>query len=94
MTKTVPLSYKIHWVSFDPPYCVVKGYAIDSDLPVRICVHRGYGRVWVCDHYDTGYRFGKFHDTKAAAIKAGIQTMKDALANGDYERALRKVEVL
>lgn len=66
----------------------VWGFAIDSGLPVRICVHEASKNVWACDHYDTGKRFGEFQYTKKDAIRHAVYEMRVQIENGNFARAM------
>ena len=68
----------------------VSGFAIDSGLPVRICVHEA-GGVWICDHYDSGRRYGCFHSTRKDAVRSAVDDMKQALDDGTYAKAIRRI---
>jgi hypothetical protein len=83
--KLKKIKYKI--ATFHGPEDVV-GYAIDCDLPVRLCV-RDVGYGWRVDHYDTGYRFGHLCDTRKAAVTHGVDVLRKNLESGIYAKSIR-----
>lgn len=66
----------------------VTGYAIDCDLPVRLCV-RNIGGEWRIDHYDTGYFIGGLCDTREKAIANGIEVVRRNIESGVYADMIR-----
>ena len=66
----------------------VEGYAIESNLPVRLCV-RLEGYFWRIDHYDTGYFIGKLCDTRQQAIAHGIEVVGRNLQSGKYAKSIQ-----
>jgi hypothetical protein len=85
--KTKPITYKIATLC---GHEFVNGYAIDSGLPVRICVHRINDHTWVCDHYDSGYWFGSRTTTMEEAVKFGVARMRKAIKSGELDRAIKE----
>lgn len=85
--KIKKLRYKIAG-AYPGGWKYVDGYAIDSGLPVRICVHKESNGLWGADHYDTGLRFGYRSETRTEAIEYGIRQMMDAISSGRYFKAL------
>lgn len=86
--ELVPLSYKIHL--YPNGSHNVDGFALKSDLPVRMCIHEKTFGGWVCDHYDTGCSFGpEFATMNDAAIFAEAR-MRVAIDNGELEPAIEK----
>lgn len=71
---------------------LVRGYAIDADIPVRLCVRWKSKGWWVIDHYDTGWWINIFcsGDTKLGAAVAGVEKVRRALESGDYDLAIDK----
>ena len=67
----------------------VDGYAIDSGLPVRICVRRHNNRKWKCDHYDSGYWFGAYQPTMKKAAEYAVERMWRAIEDGTLARAIK-----
>lgn len=79
-----------YFIAFPEGKIEISGFAIDSGLPVRICVHKSCG-VWICDHYDTGRRYGHFHSTKKDAVRGAVDDMMQALFDGTYANSIKRV---
>jgi hypothetical protein len=86
--KTKRIQYKITDRYTEWRY--VDGYAIDSGLPVRVCVHRAPNNLWACDHYDSGLWFGAYHKTMRDAIEYAVPRMKIAIESGELARAIKE----
>ena len=70
----------------------VKGWAIDSDLPVRFCVRILGEFRYVADHYDTGYRIGVGFPSFISAKEGAERILVRTIFNGQYEEALKAIE--
>ncbi len=74
---------------------MVSGWAIDSRLPVRICIRLNELGDWVCEHFDSGYRFGNILPSESFLISEvvdyAIRTMGDAIATGAFVKACEKI---
>lgn len=87
------ISYWIHDKSIGKRR--VTGCAIDSGLPVRICVRLNELGDWVCEHFDSGYRFGNILPSESFLINEvvdyAVRSMGDAIATGAFVKACEKV---
>ena len=70
----------------------VKGWAIDSDLPVRFCVRILGEFRYVADHYDTGYRIGMEQYSFQEAKENAEEILARVIANGQYAKKLKAIE--
>lgn len=84
--RFIPLRYKIHDVIDGSR--TVYGYAVRSDVPVRFCVREIDEDTWVCDHYDTGARFGNFYWTKEEAADMGEIQLIRAIDSGLLDKSI------
>lgn len=66
----------------------VTGYAIDCDLPVRLCV-RIENFLWRVDHYDTGYFIGPLFNSRQEAIERGFDIVRRNIESGKYAQLIR-----
>lgn len=66
----------------------VSGFAINSGLPVRICIHLNKAGYWVADHFDSGFRYGDSMDaatnTLEEAAYYATSRMEAALWSGQF----------
>jgi hypothetical protein len=80
------LRYKIHdrFIGF----MEVDGFAIDSDIPVRLCVHQTDSGFWKCDHFDSGGGIAFTEPTRDQAVKHGIEYVRKGIEDGRYAEAV------
>lgn len=86
--KTIGMFYNTQFAGMT---VTVYGFAIDSGLPVRVCVHKVDKGVWVCDHYDSGRRFGESQRTKRAAVRHAVYEMRRRIESGAYAQAVHEL---
>jgi hypothetical protein len=85
--KTKRMQYKID--DRVDGFRYVDGYAIDSGLPVRVCVHR-VGRRWKCDHFDSGFAFGPSQNTMREAVRFAVARMRHAIESGEFDISIKE----
>lgn len=70
---------------------MVSGWAIDSRLPVRVCVRLNELGDWVCEHFDSGCRFGNILPSEwflfSEVVDYAVRTMEDAIATKKFVKA-------
>ena len=68
----------------------VKGYAIDSTLPIRYCIRLLDG-WWVADHYDSGYAIPGRWDSFPDAVVATEEILRRNIESGTWTKLMYSI---
>lgn len=64
----------------------VLGFAIDLDLPVRICTRQNSNDEWIFDDFDTGFSIPVRHTNITEALALCFNLLDKKIADGAYQR--------
>lgn len=69
----------------------VKGFAVENETGLRICVRKGSCGTYDADDYDTGLSILRGEPTLDLCAIAAIKKVKKTIQTGEYASVIRKI---